>query len=174
MVSSRKAKLGHFQRPTQMDKKCPFKLVWTKKGLPSIPAKPPQSDRSVRGDALPAQFWARNASWQTKHGQRSRPRCSPSGPLSSDRGRFAFLACQGRMFLHTGMEKFAYVHNLKVDCLVNFWSKGNNELMLKVFDDTSWHKHNHVDSGDDNINEQKPIVHVFGCYFSVTKVNISL
>jgi hypothetical protein len=38
---------------------------------------------------------------------------------------------------------------LEVDCLVNFKWKGDDELGVKVFDDTSCHGHYHGDTSDD-------------------------
>jgi hypothetical protein len=60
---------------------------------------------------------------------------------------------EGRMFLHTGWEKFARAHNLEVACLVNFKWEGDNELRVKVFDDTSCSRHYHNDNIDDIIDD---------------------
>jgi hypothetical protein len=42
------------------------------------------------------------------------------------------------MFLHTGWKKFTRTHNLEVGYLVNFKLEGDNDLRVKVFDDTSF------------------------------------
>jgi hypothetical protein len=56
-------------------------------------------------------------------------------------------------FLHTSSEKFSRAHSLEVGCLVNLKWDGDDELRVKVFDDTSYHRHYQDDiSGGD---EQK-------------------
>jgi hypothetical protein len=72
---------------------------------------------------------------------------------------------EGHMFLHTCWEKFASAHNLEVGCLVNIKWEGDDELRVKVFDNTSCHRHYHGDNGDDgNGDEHKPVVWVSGCF----------
>jgi hypothetical protein len=58
------------------------------------------------------------------------------------------------MFLHTRWEKFARTHNLEVGCLVNFKSEGDNDLRVKVFDDTSFRRHYHRDNNEGNGDDQ--------------------
>jgi hypothetical protein len=47
------------------------------------------------------------------------------------------------------LEKFSHAHNLEVACLVNFKWEFDNELRVKVFDDTSYSRHYHGDNNDD-------------------------
>jgi hypothetical protein len=65
---------------------------------------------------------------------------------------------QAQILLHTSWEKFTHTENLEVGCLLNFLYKGDNELRVNVFDDTSFHTHCHGEKSDDNDDEEKPIV----------------
>ena len=57
---------------------------------------------------------------------------------------------QGKMYLHTGWDKFAHAHNLAPGCVLNFVYEGDGDMAVKVFDETSCRRHYHVDdSGDD-------------------------
>jgi hypothetical protein len=58
------------------------------------------------------------------------------------------------MFLHTGWDKFARAHNLEVGCLMNFNWEGDDELKVKVFDDTSCRRHYHNDNNDGGIVDE--------------------
>jgi hypothetical protein len=82
-----------------------------------------------------------------------------------------FFDGEGYMFLHTGCGNFICVDNLDVDCLVNLKREGDIELRVKVSDNTSCHMHYHNGSDDgDIIDEQNPIVYVFGCFFFAAKM----
>jgi hypothetical protein len=48
---------------------------------------------------------------------------------------------QGQMFLYTGWGKFTRALNLEVGFLLNFFSEGDVELTVKVFDETSCYRH---------------------------------
>nr|XP_051230195.1 B3 domain-containing protein Os03g0212300-like [Lolium perenne] len=57
----------------------------------------------------------------------------------------------GKMYLHTGLEKFALFHDLQAGCVLTFSYQGDEELNMKVFDDTScrWHYHGGDEEYDD-------------------------
>ncbi|KAK1618467.1 hypothetical protein QYE76_023984 [Lolium multiflorum] len=44
---------------------------------------------------------------------------------------------RNKMYLHTGWEKFARSHDLQAGCVITFCYEGDNEMTVKVFDDTS-------------------------------------
>ena len=52
---------------------------------------------------------------------------------------------QGKMYLHTGWEKFARAHNLAAGCLLTFLYEGDGEMAVKVFDETACCRHYHTD-----------------------------
>jgi hypothetical protein len=57
---------------------------------------------------------------------------------------------RGKMYLHTGCDKFARAHNLDASCLLTFLYEGNDEMIIKVFDKISCRRHYHMDeSGED-------------------------
>ena len=57
---------------------------------------------------------------------------------------------QGKMYPHTGWEKFARAHNLAAGCLLTFLYEGDGEMTFKVFDKMSCHRNYHTEeSGED-------------------------
>ncbi|XP_051229253.1 B3 domain-containing protein Os03g0212300-like [Lolium perenne] len=56
----------------------------------------------------------------------------------------------GKMYLHTGWEKFARFHGLQVGCVLTFSYQDDEKMSVKVFDDTSCRRHYH---GDDEEND---------------------
>jgi hypothetical protein len=54
------------------------------------------------------------------------------------------------MYLHTGWEKFVRVHNLQAGCVLTFRYEGDDEMSVKVFDDTSYCRHYHTDDEEDD------------------------
>jgi hypothetical protein len=42
------------------------------------------------------------------------------------------------MYLHTGWDKFARPHNLEDVCLLTFLYEGGDEMIVKVFNKTTW------------------------------------
>ncbi|KAK1621294.1 hypothetical protein QYE76_026865 [Lolium multiflorum] len=57
---------------------------------------------------------------------------------------------RGKIYLHTGWEKFARLHDLQDGCVLTFSYQGDEEMSVKVFDDTSCRRHYHNDDEDDN------------------------
>ena len=57
---------------------------------------------------------------------------------------------RGKMYLHTGWEEFARVHNLQAGCVLTFCYEGDEEMSVKVFDDTSCRRHYHTDDEEDD------------------------
>ena len=57
---------------------------------------------------------------------------------------------QGKMYLHTGWEKFARAHNLAAGCLLTFLYEGDGEMAVKVFDETACRRHYHTDDSDED------------------------
>nr|XP_051221943.1 B3 domain-containing protein Os03g0212300-like [Lolium perenne] len=56
----------------------------------------------------------------------------------------------GRMYLHTGWEKFTRFKDLQAGCVLNFCYQGGEERSVKVFDDTSCRRHYHDDNEKDD------------------------
>nr|XP_051210843.1 B3 domain-containing protein Os03g0212300-like [Lolium perenne] len=67
----------------------------------------------------------------------------------------AHLRKEGHMFLHTGWERFARAHNLEAGCLVNFKWEVDDELRVKVFNDTSCYRHYHSDNNDEGSDDEQ-------------------
>ena len=55
----------------------------------------------------------------------------------------------GKMYLHAGWEKFARVHNLEAGCVFTFCYEGDEDMSVKVFDDTSCRRHYHTEDEED-------------------------
>ncbi|KAK1644539.1 hypothetical protein QYE76_062344 [Lolium multiflorum] len=51
---------------------------------------------------------------------------------------------QGKMYLHTGWDKFARYLDLEPGCLLTFLYEGNGDMVVKVFDGTSCRRHYHI------------------------------
>jgi hypothetical protein len=51
---------------------------------------------------------------------------------------------QGKMYLHTGWDKFARDLALKSGCQFNFFNEGDSKMIVKVFDETSCRRHYHT------------------------------
>jgi hypothetical protein len=49
----------------------------------------------------------------------------------------------GKMYLHTGWEKFAHFHDLQAGCVLAFSYLCDVDMSVKVFDDTSCHRYYH-------------------------------
>ncbi|KAK1628676.1 hypothetical protein QYE76_002991 [Lolium multiflorum] len=57
---------------------------------------------------------------------------------------------QGKMYLHTGWDKFACDLELEHGCQFTFLYEGDGEMIVKVFDNTACRKHYHTgESGSD-------------------------
>jgi hypothetical protein len=57
---------------------------------------------------------------------------------------------QGKMYLHTGWDKFARDLELEPGCQLTFLYEGDGEMIVKVFDDTACRRHYHTgESGSD-------------------------
>jgi hypothetical protein len=56
------------------------------------------------------------------------------------------------MYLHTRWDKFARIHNLEAGCLLTFLYKGDDEMIVKVFDKISCRRHYHTDESDKDID----------------------
>jgi hypothetical protein len=57
---------------------------------------------------------------------------------------------QGKMYLHTGWDKFARDLHLEPGCQLTFLYEGDGEMIVKVFDDTACRVHYHTgESGSD-------------------------
>lgn len=59
---------------------------------------------------------------------------------------------QGKTYLHTGWDKFARADNLEAGCLLTFLYEGDGEMIVKVFDKTSYHRHYHTDKSSEDTN----------------------
>ncbi|KAK1602741.1 hypothetical protein QYE76_008300 [Lolium multiflorum] len=55
-----------------------------------------------------------------------------------------------KMYLHTVWEMFARFHDLQGSCILTFSYQGDEEMSVKVFDDTSCRRHYHGDDKEDN------------------------
>nr|XP_051216791.1 B3 domain-containing protein Os03g0212300-like [Lolium perenne] len=55
-----------------------------------------------------------------------------------------------KMYLHTGWEKFSRFHDLQAGCVLTFSYQGDEEMSVKVFDDTSCRRHYHGDDEEDD------------------------
>jgi hypothetical protein len=51
---------------------------------------------------------------------------------------------QGKMYLHTGWDKFARYLDLEPGCQLVFFYDGDGDMVVKVFDDTSCRRHYHI------------------------------
>jgi hypothetical protein len=51
---------------------------------------------------------------------------------------------QGRMYLHTGWDKFAHDLALEPGCQLTFLYEGDDEMIDKVFDNTTCRRHYHT------------------------------
>jgi hypothetical protein len=60
-----------------------------------------------------------------------------------------FFNGHNKMYLHTGWEKFARFHDLQAGCVLTFLPR-RREMSVKVFDDTSCHRHYHDDYKEDD------------------------
>ena len=60
---------------------------------------------------------------------------------------------QGGMFLSTGWEVFAREHNVDVGCLVHFFYEGNDNIIVKIFDDECCRVHYHGDDSGDGSDD---------------------
>ncbi|KAK1627672.1 hypothetical protein QYE76_001987 [Lolium multiflorum] len=56
----------------------------------------------------------------------------------------------GKMYLHTGWEKFACFLDLQAGCMLTFSYQGDEEMSVKVFDDTSCRRHYHSDDEEED------------------------
>ncbi|XP_051221049.1 B3 domain-containing protein Os03g0212300-like [Lolium perenne] len=57
---------------------------------------------------------------------------------------------RGKMYLHTGWEKFVRFHDLQDGCVLTFSYQGDKEMSVKVFNDTSCRRHYHIDDEEDD------------------------
>ncbi|KAK1697291.1 hypothetical protein QYE76_013988 [Lolium multiflorum] len=57
---------------------------------------------------------------------------------------------RGKMYLHTGWEKFARYHDLQAGCVLTFSYLGDADMSVKVFDDTSCRRHYHGDDDEED------------------------
>ncbi|KAK1620607.1 hypothetical protein QYE76_026124 [Lolium multiflorum] len=55
---------------------------------------------------------------------------------------------RGKMYLHTGWEKFVRSHDLQAECVLTFCYQGGEEMSVKVSDDTSCRQHYHSNDGE--------------------------
>jgi hypothetical protein len=51
---------------------------------------------------------------------------------------------QGKMYMHTGWEKFTRGHNIKVGCLLTFLYEDHDKMTDKVLDKTFCHRNYHT------------------------------
>ncbi|KAK1610132.1 hypothetical protein QYE76_033805 [Lolium multiflorum] len=64
--------------------------------------------------------------------------------------KFAEFIDGGKMYLHTGWDKFARDLDLEPGCQLTFLYEGDGEMIVKAFDDTACRRHYHTDdSGSD-------------------------
>jgi hypothetical protein len=59
---------------------------------------------------------------------------------------------QGKIYLHTGWDKSARAQNLEAGCLLIFLYEGDNEMIVKVFDKTSYRRHYYTDESGEDID----------------------
>jgi hypothetical protein len=57
---------------------------------------------------------------------------------------------RGKMYLHTGWEKFACFHDLEADRVLTLSYQGDEEMSVKAFDDTSCRRHYHDDDEEED------------------------
>ncbi|KAK1620418.1 hypothetical protein QYE76_025935 [Lolium multiflorum] len=57
---------------------------------------------------------------------------------------------RGKMYLHTGWEKFVRYHDLEAGCVLTFSYLGDANMSIKVFDDTRCRRHYHGDDDEDD------------------------
>jgi hypothetical protein len=57
---------------------------------------------------------------------------------------------RNKMYLHTGWEKFARSHDLQAGCMLTFCYEGDDEMSVKVFDDTCYRRHYYADDEEDD------------------------
>nr|XP_051210882.1 B3 domain-containing protein Os03g0212300-like [Lolium perenne] len=57
----------------------------------------------------------------------------------------------GKMYLHTGWERFARYHDLEAGCVLTFSYLGDADMSVKVFEEMCcrWHYHDDTDEEDD-------------------------
>ncbi|KAK1604163.1 hypothetical protein QYE76_027836 [Lolium multiflorum] len=57
---------------------------------------------------------------------------------------------RGKMYLHTGWEKFARYHHLQAGFVLSFSYLGEADMSVKVFDETRCRRHYHGDSDEED------------------------
>jgi hypothetical protein len=57
---------------------------------------------------------------------------------------------QDKMNMYTWWDKFTRAHNFEVGCLLIFLYEGDIEMIVKVFNKTSCHRHYHTDESSEN------------------------
>ncbi|KAK1602723.1 hypothetical protein QYE76_008204 [Lolium multiflorum] len=57
---------------------------------------------------------------------------------------------RGKMYLHTGWEKFARYHDLQASCVLTFSYLGDANMSVKVFDDTCCRRHYHGNDDEED------------------------
>ncbi|KAK1607388.1 hypothetical protein QYE76_031061 [Lolium multiflorum] len=87
---------------------------------------------------------------------------------------------RGKMYLHTSWEKFTRFHDLQAGCVLTFSYQGDEEMSVKLFDDTSCRRHYHVDDEEDDDFCMFDAVlrsesdHGDFCMFSLHKTNMTI
>ncbi|KAK1662670.1 hypothetical protein QYE76_050829 [Lolium multiflorum] len=61
-----------------------------------------------------------------------------------------FFDERGKMYLHTGWEKFARYHNLEAGCVLTFSYLGEADMSVKMFDETRCRRHYHGDTDEED------------------------
>jgi hypothetical protein len=56
----------------------------------------------------------------------------------------------GKMYLHTGWEKFARYQGLEAGCVLTFSYLGEADMSVKVFDETRCRRHHHGDTDEED------------------------
>ncbi|KAK1686676.1 hypothetical protein QYE76_047524 [Lolium multiflorum] len=57
---------------------------------------------------------------------------------------------RGKMYLHTGWEKFARYHHLEGDFVLMFSYLGDADMSVNVFDETRCRRHYHIDNTEED------------------------
>jgi hypothetical protein len=56
------------------------------------------------------------------------------------------------MYIDAGLEKFCCTDSLEVVCLKHCLYEGDNDMSVRVFDNSSCHKHYHGDNSGEDID----------------------
>jgi hypothetical protein len=61
-----------------------------------------------------------------------------------------FFDGRDNIYLYTGWEKLSRSRDLEAGCVLTFCYEGDDNMSVKVFDDTSCHRHYHADDEEDD------------------------